>query len=507
MTGTADTEAVEFKKIYKLDVTVIPTHRDMVRIDNADVVFKTEPEKFEAVLDEIEECHERGQPVLVGTISIEKSERLSALLKRRGIRHHVLNAKQHGREAEIIAQAGRPGQVTISTNMAGRGTDIVLGGSAEALAVAELGRRDPNDPDFQALVEKYASTFEEDRGKVLEAGGLHIIGTERHESRRIDNQLRGRSGRQGDPGSSRFFLSLEDDLLRIFGAERIQGLMTRLGMEEGEPIEHRMLTRAIANAQAKVEAHNFDIRKHLLEYDDVMNKQREVIYHRRREALAGERHEEEVGEMIEDLGAALVASVVDDDLPSGDWDWDAIRNAVLERFGFRFDLPEEDREGLTPEALEAHIVEAAKEIYDRREAEFGEPMMRHLERVLILGTIDQQWKDHLRSMDHLKEGVGLRGYAQVNPLQAYQKEGFALFEDMMDRILGESVRKLFTVQVVREEDVEQLEERRPKQRMTLSHGAVTAAAAAPAQADADRVGRNDPCPCGSGKKYKRCHGR
>jgi preprotein translocase subunit SecA len=510
MTGTADTEAIEFKKIYNLDVLVMPTHRPMVRVDHPDVVYKTEREKFDAVVQEIEECHERGQPVLVGTISIEKSERLSAMLKRRGVRHHVLNAKHHEREAEIVAQAGRFGAVTISTNMAGRGTDIILGGNPEFLAASEVGTRDPDNPEFQAALEKYTKECAAEREQVLAAGGLHILGTERHESRRIDNQLRGRAGRQGDPGSSRFYLSLEDDLLRIFGADRIQGLMTRLGMEEGEPIEHRMISRAIQNAQAKVEGHNFDMRKHLLEYDDVMNKQREVIYHRRRETLAGENLKEEVMEMIGDLAANVVQSAVDGVGRSSDWDWDAIQNAIVDRFGIRLEFAPEEREGLTAERLEALIDERVRAIYDAREQSFSEPVMRHLEKVILLQTIDQQWKDHLLTMDRLKEGVGLRGYAQQNPLQAYQKEGFTLFGEMIDRIEAEATKKLLTVQLVREEDIERMEEQRRPQPMTLSHGAVVEAPQAQAKAtnaEGDKLGRNDPCPCGSGKKYKRCHGR
>ena len=510
MTGTADTEAVEFKKIYNLDVLVMPTHRNMVRIDHPDVVYKTEREKFEAVVQEIEECHEKGQPVLVGTISIEKSERLSGMLKRRGVRHHVLNAKHHEREAEIVAQAGRHEAVTISTNMAGRGTDIILGGNPEFLAAAEAGTRDPESPEFQAALAKFTSECAEGREKVLEAGGLHILGTERHESRRIDNQLRGRAGRQGDPGSSRFFLSLEDDLLRIFGAERIQGLMTRLGMEEGEPIEHKMISRAIANAQAKVEGHNFDIRKHLLEYDDVMNKQREVIYHRRRETLAGESLKEDVLEMIDDLSASCAQAAVDGALASGEWDWDAVHNAIVDRFGVRLELSEDDRVNLTTDKLEAILSENIRALYEAREQGFGEPVMRHLEKVILLQTIDQQWKDHLLTMDRLKEGVGLRGYAQQNPLQAYQKEGFTLFGDMIERIDAEAVKKLLTVQLVREEDIERIEEQRRPQPMTLSHGAVVEAAPAQNKAvtpEGDKLGRNDPCPCGSGKKYKRCHGK
>ena len=510
MTGTADTEAVEFKKIYNLDVLVMPTHRNMVRIDHPDVVYKTEREKFEAVVQEIEECHEKGQPVLVGTISIEKSERLSGMLKRRGVRHHVLNAKHHEREAEIVAQAGRHEAVTISTNMAGRGTDIILGGNPEFLAAAEAGTRDPESPEFQAALAKFTSECAEGREKVLEAGGLHILGTERHESRRIDNQLRGRAGRQGDPGSSRFFLSLEDDLLRIFGAERIQGLMTRLGMEEGEPIEHKMISRAIANAQAKVEGHNFDIRKHLLEYDDVMNKQREVIYHRRRETLAGENLKEDVVEMIDDLSASCAQAAVDGALASGEWDWDAVHNAIVDRFGVRLELSEDDRVNLTTDKLEAILSENIRALYEAREQGFGEPVMRHLEKVILLQTIDQQWKDHLLTMDRLKEGVGLRGYAQQNPLQAYQKEGFTLFGDMIERIDAEAVKKLLTVQLVREEDIERIEEQRRPQPMTMSHGAVVEAAPAQNKAvtpEGDKLGRNDPCPCGSGKKYKRCHGK
>lgn len=508
MTGTADTEAVEFKKIYNLDVVVAPTHRPMVRDDRPDVVYKTEREKFQAVLDEVSECHEKGQPVLVGTISIEKSEELSKVLRKSGVRHHVLNAKNHGGEADIVAQAGRLGAVTISTNMAGRGTDIVLGGNAEAMAAAEVGTNDPNNEEFIASRDRHAEACDAEREKVMEAGGLHIIGTERHESRRIDNQLRGRAGRQGDPGSSRFFLSLEDDLMRIFGAERIQGLMTKLGMEEGEPIEHRMITRAVANAQAKVEGHNFDIRKHLIEYDDVMNKQREVVYHRRREALSGEGLREEIDEMVEDLAGSVVDNFVDDDLVSEQWDWAAVDQGCAEAFGVPLGLPEAERDGLATDDLRDRITDSVRGHYAAREQEYGADVVRHLEKVVMLQTIDQQWKDHLLSMDRLKEGVGLRGYAQQNPLQAYQKEGFTLFGEMIGRIEAEGLKKLLTVQLVREEDIEELEERRRPQPMTMSHGAVEPIDQKPQPAQAaDKVGRNDPCPCGSGKKYKRCHGR
>ena len=473
MTGTADTESIEFKKIYDLDVVVAPTHRPMVRDDRPDVVYQTEREKFDAVIEEIQECRETGQPVLVGTISIEKSESLSKLLKKRGVRHHVLNAKNHGGEARVVSQAGRLGAVTISTNMAGRGTDIVLGGNPEALAQAEVGTNDPNDEAFVAARDRFSAECEEERAKVMESGGLHIIGTERHESRRIDNQLRGRSGRQGDPGSSRFFLCLEDDLMRIFGAERIQGVMSRLGIEEGEPIEHRMITKAVANAQAKVEGHNFDIRKHLIEYDDVMNKQREVVYHRRREALGESAARDGIDEMVDDLAESVVAEFVDDDLQPDAWDWSEIERGMQERFGLALEFSDEERSDLTIDNFAEVLAEKAREYYAAREDQYGPEVIRHLEKVVMLQTIDQQWKDHLLSMDRLKEGVGLRGYAQQNPLQAYQKEGFGLFGEMIDRIESESIRKLFTVQLVRDEDVERLEEERKPAPMTLSHGAVS----------------------------------
>ena len=525
MTGTADTESVEFKSIYNLDVMVIPTNQDMVRDDLPDVVYKTEREKFDAVIDDIEECHERGQPVLVGTISIEKSEKLSGLLKRRGIRHHVLNAKHHDREAEIISQAGRFEAVTISTNMAGRGTDIVLGGNAEGLARSEVDT--PGEAQAEALqrfeeaLARYHEVCAEEREKVVEAGGLHIIGTERHESRRIDNQLRGRSGRQGDPGSSRFYLSLEDDLLRIFGAERIQGLMERLGMEEGVPIEHKMITRAVANAQSKVEGHNFDIRKHLLEYDDVLTKQREVIYLRRREALDDEEDlHEDLLEKIDDIAAGVAELATAGEPSAAEWDWGSISTAVQERFGFELDVPEDERAGMNREQLAAAIADRLRSALAQRESEFGTPILRHLERVILLQSIDEHWKDHLREMDHLKEGIGLRGYAQQNPLQAYQKEAFEMFGAMLARIDADALRRLLLVQLVREPDPQRLEEqverleqqKRPPRTVTLSHGAVTQAAPAQAAAgdrtpDGQQIGRNDPCYCGCGKKFKKCHGR
>ncbi|MBI4516059.1 MAG: preprotein translocase subunit SecA [Deltaproteobacteria bacterium] len=751
MTGTADTEAVEFKNIYKLDVIVVPPNRAMVRVDHPDVVYKSEREKFIAVIDDIAECYERGQPVLVGTVSVEKSEHLSKLLKKDGVKHNVLNAVNHEAEANIIAQAGRFKAVTIATNMAGRGTDILLGGNPEFLARAELenewvrrtaalpdghhryedalqqlrerydetvqralkqyqplwdpfeqaqakaldeltaahrsyleasfwrARRDydaalaavlesasveraaaqageqavtaygeslqafdrvtgphfgeegqqrfarnlqelrealaeagrngaggatavaaartpfdrvrldyeralqkvltrtaGDDDGFEAARDAYAaaeraykeaeaaylehrqpyeqavaeaqreyeatrrkytkavedvreqidqapeefrSRYDEamtryralcadEHEKVIAAGGLYIIGTERHESRRIDNQLRGRAGRQGDPGASRFYLSLEDDLLRIFGAERIQGLMTRLGMEEGEPIEHRLITRAVANAQSKVEAHNFDIRKHLLEYDDVMNKQREVIYTRRREVLAGERLKDTVAEMIEEAALNLCALYADREAAPEEWDWQALEDACFKQFACRPGFSPEARHSLTAAQLEAELLQRVRAVYEERERSFTPPVLRQLETVVVLQTIDALWKDHLLSMDHLKEGIGLRGYGQRNPLQEYQKEGFEMFEAMMHQIDVDVVEKLFTVQIARQEDVARMEQRRPQPGRLVASGGGSPPQPSkpPAVRHEDKVGRNDPCPCGSGKKYKKCHG-
>jgi preprotein translocase subunit SecA len=511
MTGTADTEAVEFKEIYKLDVVVIPTNQPMIRIDNHDVVYKTEVEKFDAVIEEIRDCNERGQPVLVGTVSIEKSERVADKLKKTSVKHYVLNAKNHEREAEIVAQAGRFGAVTISTNMAGRGTDIVLGGNPEFMAAAETGTRDPADPNFQAALAKYVEQCKAEREKVLEAGGLHILGTERHESRRIDNQLRGRSGRQGDPGSSRFYMSLEDDLLRIFGADRLKGLMGRIGMEDNEPIEHRWISRAIENAQKKVEAHNFDIRKHLLEYDDVMNKQREVVYHRRRELLSGTSLKADVLDMCDALIEEIAGAHADSEVDAAQWDWKAIDDAFFKQFKFRPGFNAQTEVAGKPVQSADDLTEIASErvhqLYDQREAEFTEPVMRQIEKIVMLQTLDSLWKDHLLAMDHLKEGIGLRGYAQVNPLTEYQKEGFTMFEALMAVMQQDVVEKVFSVQVQRQQDVEQIQQPKP-QRVVMSHGGESETpAATPAKRDAEKVGRNDPCPCGSGKKYKRCHGK
>jgi preprotein translocase subunit SecA len=515
MTGTAETEAAEFHKIYGLEVVVVPTHRPMVRNDFGDLVYKTEKEKYQAVIEDIQEAHAIGQPVLVGTISIENSEVLANLLQKTGIKHNVLNAKQHEREAEIVAQAGRKGAVTISTNMAGRGTDIVLGGNPEFMALAELGPDGREDPGWDETLGKYRAQCEAEREEVLEAGGLKIVGTERHESRRIDNQLRGRSGRQGDPGASRFYISLQDDLMRIFGAERIEGLMGRLGMEEGVPIEAKMVTRALENAQRKVEGRNFDMRKHLLEYDDVMNKQREIIYGRRKTFLQGENLREEVLEMARGIAEGLIATHLDAAADRSEWDWKALDDALHGQFRIRLPFDESEYDDLAPNDIVEKTVEAVEQAYDAREADFGEETMRHLERVITLQAVDSHWKDHLLAMDHLKEGIGLRGYGQRNPLQEYQREGFDMFAEMMDRFESDVVEKMYSVQIAAESDVERIEAQRRKrqQQMIMAHAAATAEGEQAQQQrsqvkrEGEKVGRNDPCPCGSGKKYKKCHGR
>ncbi|HID97403.1 MAG TPA: preprotein translocase subunit SecA [Thermodesulfobacteriaceae bacterium] len=472
MTGTAETEAAEFQKIYNLEVVVIPTHMPMIREDFPDVVFKTEREKYVAAAREIEALNRQGRPVLVGTTSVEKSELLSKMLKRKSIRHEVLNAKHHEREAEIVAHAGEPGRVTIATNMAGRGTDIVLGEG------------------------------------VPELGGLHILSTERHESRRIDNQLRGRSGRQGDPGSSRFYLSLEDDLLRIFGSDRISGLMDKLGMEEGEPIEHKMLSKAIENAQRKVEAHNFEIRKHLLEYDDVMNKQREVIYNQRRQIMAGDNLREVVYDFIREIAAELVRTYTEEKTHPSEWDWKALKDRLVGQFGIRLDITPDQREEIKQSDLEDIIVDAARAAYDSQVARFTENDMAHVERFVILQTLDNLWKDHLLSMDHLRDGIGLRGYGQKDPLQEYKREGFDMFMAMIQRFREESVSLLLRIRPMSTTDTEKLEASRKRQqeKMNLSHGEGDDKKK-PVKRTGRKVGRNAPCPCGSGKKYKKCCGR
>ena len=411
MTGTADTEAEEFRKIYNLDVVVIPTNMPLVRTNYPDVIYKTENEKFRAVVQEIKELYQAGRPVLVGTISIEKSERLSQLLKKQGVQHNVLNAKHHEREAEIIAQAGRVGAVTLSTNMAGRGTDILLGGNLKFLAKT-LVKEEATEETMKEATEKALGIVKNEKEKVIQVGGLHVLGTERHEARRIDNQLRGRSGRQGDPGSSRFFLSLEDDLLRIFGSERISKIMDRLGIEEDQPIEHGLVTKAIEGAQRKVEAHNFEIRKHLLEYDNVMNKQREVIYSQRREVLGSEDLKETVMEMIEEGGEGLVDFYTDEKEHPEDWDLKALQDAFYQQFSFKWSVPSIEENGIRRDQLKEMIIQSAKDVYQKKEEEFGYPTLRYLEKVIMLQSIDFHWKDHLLGIDQLKEGIGLRGYGQ-----------------------------------------------------------------------------------------------
>ncbi len=500
MTGTADTEAEEFAKIYNLDVVVIPTNKPMIRKDYPDVIYKTERAKFNAVIKEIEECHRRGQPVLVGTISIEKSERLSKMLKKKGIPHSVLNAKYHEKEAEIIAQAGRPGAVTIATNMAGRGTDIVLGGNPEGLAKEFIKDiKNPTDEDFQKALEKAKEICERDRQKVIEAGGLHIIGTERHEARRIDNQLRGRSGRQGDPGSSRFYLSLEDDLMRIFGSDRISTLMNKLGMEEDVPIENRMVTKAIENAQKRVEAHNFEIRKHLLEYDDVMNKQRTEIYAFRREILASDSLKDRIEEMLEDVIDELLYRYCPEDRYPEQWDIKELNNSIYGIFGLKLEGLE-DFKGI--EALREKIISDLKDYYAKKESEIGEELMRYLEKVITLQVVDNQWKDHLLAMDHLKEGIGLRGYGQRDPLVEYKREAFEMFADMTERIKREVLTRVYRIQIRSEEEAERVSRHRQTR---LSYNRGDGGDRTPVR-KTGKIGRNAPCPCGSGKKYKKCCG-
>ncbi|MDY6854269.1 MAG: preprotein translocase subunit SecA [Thermodesulfobacteriota bacterium] len=504
MTGTADTEAAEFRKIYNLDVLVIPTHMPMIRIDNEDVIYKTEREKFYAAVDEIRELNIIGRPVLVGTISIEKSEVLSKMLKKTGIKHHVLNAKHHQKEAEIIAQAGRKGAVTISTNMAGRGTDIVLGGNPEFLA-AKKAKKDSNSEKYQEMLPETKEICKKEKEEVIALGGLHILGTERHESRRIDNQLRGRSGRQGDPGSSRFYLSLEDDLLRIFGSERMSSVMGKLGMEEGEPIKHNLISKAIENAQRKVEGHNFDIRKHLLEYDDVMNKQREVIYQERKEVLSGEDLKESIQDISEEIIEGIIDVYIDEKTYSNEWDMKGLNETIYNQFSFYSDTNSIPIDGLTRDKLIELIISQMNEFYDKKEAELGSETMRFLEKILYLHTIDSHWKDHLLGMDHLKEGIGLRGYGQKDPLREYQREGYEMFSDMIFRIKQDAVKKLYMTQLAKEEDIS-TQVPMKKQRFFLSRGGDddSSQRQQPVKRKNKKTGRNDPCPCGSGKKYKKC---
>ena len=569
MTGTAETEATEFAKIYELDVFSVPTNRELIRVEEPDLVYRTEREKNEAIVEDIIEKQEEGRPVLVGTVSIEKSERLSGLLKRRGVKHVVLNAKYHDKEAEIVAQAGRSGTVTIATNMAGRGTDILLGGNPEHMArrqalADEAAERLPEDeakfvdderyvyfaqdgfyrvarPAWERIHGRYRTQTDEDHEAVVEAGGLHIVGTERHEARRIDNQLRGRAGRQGDPGSSRFYLSLEDDLMRIFGSDRIQGLMDRLGMEEGVPIEHGMVTKAIQRAQKQVEAQNFSVRKHLLEYDDVMNKQREEVYSLRRELLEGtivleDDDAVDSHEYVLTLAEGAIDEAVQThcgrDADPDEWDLTAVRRNVEELFGFEAEeLDEIDLEDKSPEEMHDALWGLARGRYEERTSAIGADLLRRVERDLMLQVVDAQWKDHLYGLDHLKEGIGLRGYGQRNPLVEYKRESFTMFQGMKQRIDEDTLRYLWRLRpapardgggpapAVRARPATPLSFNDPGQQAGGLAGAPPSGAGRrPARTGGDdapirtvrrdmpKVGRNEPCPCGSGKKYKKCHG-
>jgi len=507
MTGTADIEAAEFGEIYKLEVVVIPTNAPMIRIDQADVIYKTEKEKFSAVIEDIISCHETGQPALVGTITIENSEKLSNLLKKRGISHNVLNAKQHDREAEIVAQAGRKGAITIATNMAGRGTDIVLGGNPEMMAKREAAGAENQEQAYTQALEKFSALCTAEKQEVLNAGGLYILGTERHESRRIDNQLRGRSGRQGDPGESRFYMSLDDDLLRIFGSHRVSFVMEKLKVPENEAIEHGMISKAIEGAQKKVEAHNFDIRKHLIDYDDVMNRQREVIYNQRKEVLAGENIRETIEAILDEMVDDMVATFCPDKTPPAEWNWESLTVDFVSQFNIEADVPEPDKD-LKPADLEESLKEQVAAHLAARTELFTPPVMEHLMKVLLLQTIDTHWKDHLLSIDQLKEGIGMRAYAQRNPKEEYKREAYALFMEMMGRIRQEVTRKLFLVQLAREEEVAEMEAEQRRERQALARqGGPQAVAQGPVKREVDKVGRNDACPCGSGKKYKKCCGK
>ena len=523
MTGTAETEASEFHSTYKLDVVVIPTHMPMVRKDNSDVIYRTLPEKWDAVVEEIKERYEHGQPVLVGTVSVENSELIARRLQRVGVPHNVLNAKYHEREAEIVAQAGRKGAITIATNMAGRGTDILLGGNPdfmtrEFLKEQEIDPDDANESQWQQEYLKAKRIVEAEHKEVVSLGGLHILGTERHESRRIDNQLRGRAGRQGDPGSSRFFLSLEDDLMRIFAGDKVKALMQRLGMEQGVAIESKMVSKRIASAQKSVEGRNFETRKHLLEYDDVMNKQRETIYGLRRQLMEEpDQREYLVGEtgVARDLLSDLTRQYLDPNKSPDEWDVENYRVQMHTIYALDHELDSVDFQNGATEEIEAELWERLKARYADKEKQIGDEAMRTYERIIMLNIIDAQWKDHLLALDHLKQGIGLVGYGQKDPLVEYKKESFDLFQAMLDRIDTTTIRSLFNLQVVAEQAPDELQRRRAARRSSMNFtGPNQGATAAGEEAgkvktvvrDQPKVGRNDPCPCGSGKKYKKCHG-
>jgi preprotein translocase subunit SecA len=523
MTGTAETEAAEFHATYKLEVIVIPTHMPMVRKDNPDVIYRTLPEKWDAVVEEIKQRYEHGQPVLVGTVSVENSELIARRLQRVGVPHNVLNAKFHEREAEIVAQAGRKGAITIATNMAGRGTDILLGGNPDFMTREFLKEQevDPDDATESQWHEEYLKAkriVEAEHKEVVSLGGLHILGTERHESRRIDNQLRGRAGRQGDPGSSRFFLSLEDDLMRIFAGDKVKALMQRLGMEEGVAIESKMVSKRIASAQKSVEGRNFETRKHLLEYDDVMNKQRETIYGLRRQLMEEpDQREYLVGEtgVARDLLMDLTRQYLDPDASPDDWDVENYNVQIHTIYALDPEAEGIDFISASSEEIGELIWEKLKAKYATKEKQIGDEAMRTYERIIMLNIIDAQWKDHLLALDHLKQGIGLVGYGQKDPLVEYKKESFDLFQAMLDRIDTTTIRSLFNLQVVSEQQPDELQRRRAARRSSMNFtGPNQGATAAGEEAgktktivrDQPKVGRNDPCPCGSGKKYKKCHG-
>jgi preprotein translocase subunit SecA len=527
MTGTAETEAAEFASTYKLDVIVIPTHMPMVRTDFSDVIYRTLPEKWDAVIEEIKECHVKGQPALVGTVSVENSELISRRLLKDKVPHNVLNAKYHEREAEIVAQAGRKGSVTIATNMAGRGTDILLGGNPDFMA-REFLKKEEVDPDeateqqWQIAYERAKRIVEDEHKEVVALGGLHIVGTERHESRRIDNQLRGRAGRQGDPGSSRFFLSLEDDLMRIFAGDKVKALMQRLGMEEGVAIESKMVSKRIAAAQKSVEGRNFEARKHLLEYDDVMNKQRETIYGLRRQLMEEpDQRDYLLGDPPQagvafDLLSDITGQYLNPDVSPDDWDVENYKVQIKTIYDFDIDGEGLNLLTMTSSEVINSIWERLKVKYEHKEQQIGAEAMRTYERIIMLNIIDAQWKDHLLSLDHLKQGIGLVGYGQKDPLVEYKKQSFDLFQEMLDRIDTSTIRSLFNLQVVSEQAPDALQQRRAARRPASLRFTGPNQGAAPAGEedgkvktvvrDQPKVGRNEPCPCGSGKKYKKCHG-
>jgi preprotein translocase subunit SecA len=560
MTGTADTEVAEFQKIYSLDVTVVPTNQKMIRIENPDIVYRTEEEKFRNAAKEIKALHEKGQPVLVGTISVQKSEHLSGILKKMGVRHEVLNAKNHEREAHIVAQAGRKSAVTVSTNMAGRGTDILLGGNPDVLLEDRLKKYGKTPEtlapgELETIKAEVRAEIEVERKEVIAAGGLHILGTERHESRRIDNQLRGRAGRQGDPGSSRFYLSLQDDLLRIFGGDRMQNLMLRLGMEEDVPIESKLITSRIASAQKAVEAQHFASRKHVLEYDDVMNKQRTAVYGMRKQLLKGENQKERIVEIVHGIVRSFVDQFCSETIRPEQYDLTGLQTAILNQFGLKFET--EDVAGLRTLEIENKLDELLDARYDEKEQMIGADNLRHAERIIMLNVVDNQWKDHLLSMDHLKEGINLRSYGQKDPLIEYKKESFVMFQDMMDRIEDETIKFLYFMRIeagappmpypedAEEEDddtdshgsrngspngksphlsaaemeaqkreaqksvvdlTRNIQRKKDRELAELQFTSATGTTEQPQVSKGPKVGRNDLCPCGSGKKYKKCHG-